>query len=222
MFWIENKKSKKRTVSYWLAWRRLVHISLCHQREQTLIKSLTRITLVGVFTELCTSPWMLHVHTCCLSVFSFSMRLCRASYSFLPALMSSSRMEIRFLVSQLVFSRLWTFFLHWPRDWFRSSRSSVHDTSSDLSWVVWRKREIESSYGPLIDQGRLPQGMCGRDHSRVSAFQPVLLGILETIPHNATAIQFVRLYSTKAKDIWIYCYCSPVGSRKKINISFSL
>ncbi len=38
----------------------------------------------------------------------------------------------------------------------------------------------------------------------ISAFQPVLLGILATISHqaNATVIQFVRLYSKKAKDIW--------------------
>lgn len=49
------------------------------------------------------------------------------------------------------------------------------------------------------------RGVCGREcvgeTTLIPAFQPVLLGILVTIAHqaNATVIEFVRLYSRKAK-----------------------
>lgn len=62
------------------------------------------------------------------------------------------------------------------------------------------------------------KGVCQREcvgeTTLISAFQPVLLGILATIPHqaNGTVIRFVRLYSKKAKDIWMYCHCLLVGS----------
>lgn len=58
------------------------------------------------------------------------------------------------------------------------------------------------------------QRECVGETTLISAFQPVLPGIFAMFPHqtNATVIYFVRLYSKKTKDIWMYCHCLPAGS----------